>query len=186
MNDCNTRTKFDKSWDLLEAFFSREKERGILIPIDVEGICEFQNLKLIKCNSDEDFVGKVFQDNNGQAEIHVNMNENQYYPRYRFTLAHEIAHYNLHLRDGQEYRDNNLTLFRKEDNWNKEEAEANQFAAGLLMPIGAVVKKAKEILDDVDSIGRKDFIAQLADAFEVSNMAMEYRLINIGIIEPTS
>ena len=52
--------------------------------------------------------------------------------RYRFTIAHEIGHYVLHPRDNLDKTDNreHFTV------WNEagEEAEANIFAAELLMP----------------------------------------------------
>lgn len=168
----------------------------IILPIDIEDICAFQKIKLIKSNSDEDFIGKVTQSSDGIAVIEVNMNKNEFEPRYRFTIAHELAHFNLHLRDGlpQGYKDDDLTMFRKEDNWNKEESEANGFAASLLMPGDLIIKNIYNIYSGIfndsnvgsngASIKKGDLVRRLSIVFNVSSTAMEYRLINMGILDP--
>ncbi len=90
--------------------------------------------------------------------------------RQRFTIAHELGHFVL--GHGGAYRDSpdefSLT------NHNPLEIEANRFAAELLMPEDVlsylVVKK-----------GIND-IAKLADMLQVSQVAMQYRLKNLGWI----
>lgn len=181
-----TNDRFRTANELLHEFWER-CAITVQVPVDIEGICSFQGIKLVKDNSDDNFIGKVTQNTDGEVEIHINMNKNEFFPRYRFTLAHEIAHYNLHLRTGlfQEYRDTDETLFRKEDNWNPQEAEANRFAAQLLMPNEHMIVNALDIISKSD-INRRDFIRNMAIVFDVSNMAMEFRLINMGMIEPSS
>lgn len=61
---------------------------------------------------------------------------------------------------------------------DREEIDANQFAASLLMPAQFVRELVSKLL--VRRTGDA-VIASLAKAFEVSEQAMEYRLINLGL-----
>lgn len=94
--------------------------------------------------------------------------------RQRFTIAHEIGHIALaHSTNSQG------VLFR--DDVSKfmsgvvdyREVEANKFAAELLMPSSSV-----RLACNLENIT----ITKLADLFQVSGAAMEYRLINLGVI----
>lgn len=103
---------------------------------------------------------------------------NSFDPEYRqrFTLAHELGHMLL----GHEG-----TSFRKEESQNQKESieyivkerQANSFAANLLMP--------EKLLREVISSNSFDNATQrnrfLAEKFNVSYMAMEYRLTRLGI-----
>jgi Zn-dependent peptidase ImmA (M78 family) len=106
--------------------------------------------------------------------------------RQRFTISHEIAHYLLHVnKDSRKSRlfiDRGVT-FRRDENSStgdaKEEVEANQLGAALLMPRSLVhleVKKHDLDLDDDDAI------YLLAKRFHVSAAAMTHRLANLDLI----
>ena len=106
--------------------------------------------------------------------------------RQRFTISHEIAHYILHVskssRKSRLFIDRGVT-FRRDENSStgddREEVEANQFGAALLMPRSLVnleVKKHDLDLDDDDAI------SLLARRFHVSVSAMTHRLANLGLI----
>jgi Zn-dependent peptidase ImmA (M78 family) len=106
--------------------------------------------------------------------------------RQRFTISHEIAHYILHVkkssRTSRLFIDRGVT-FRRDENSStgddKEEVEANQLGAALLMPRSLVhleVKKHDLDLDDEDAI------YLLAKRFHVSAAAMTHRLANLGLI----
>lgn len=104
--------------------------------------------------------------------------------RQRFTIAHEIGHYMLHVKPSQSrlFVDR-FVAYRRDDEQNKgkdlEEIEANAFAAALLMPEALVrheITKQGFDLDDEDDVG------ELAKRFNVSSMAMSYRLINLGLL----
>lgn len=94
--------------------------------------------------------------------------------RRRFTIAHEIGHWVCQCDEGRVpppapilCRDADL-----DDAVNKErETEANNFAASLLMPEGAVREAAAEGLDP----------EQAASRFAVSDVAMTWRFHNLGI-----
>ena len=94
--------------------------------------------------------------------------------RRRFTVAHEIGHFALgHLKPGAtKCRD--FTSNFSSNSVNSEEREANSFAAQLLMPAKALKFIVTENqVTDVDV---------LAKTFGVSQVAMKYRLNNIGLV----
>ena len=109
--------------------------------------------------------------------------------RRRFTIAHEIGHYQLHQRE----RDNipafiDRTVYFRKGNFNNTshlmEMEANAYAAGLLMP-EILLDQYLEKHPQLDLEKTAD-IKMLAEEFEVSRPAMDYRLRNLGFVLPTS
>jgi Zn-dependent peptidase ImmA (M78 family) len=67
---------------------------------------------------------------------------------------------------------------------DNNEIEANAFAAEILMPRTFIEKELKKELADIeDDIEVDTVIKSLARTFQVSEQAMEYRLINLGIID---
>lgn len=95
----------------------------------------------------------------------------------RFALAHELAHY---LFDFNE--DVNLcyynTYFPNKEQDSMEESRANQFAANLLMPEKAFLKKYKEI-EKVN--GKADTVSALGHYFLVSPTAVLRRFKELSI-----
>ncbi len=90
--------------------------------------------------------------------------------RQRFTIAHELGHFIL--GHGGAYRDNPDEFSLA--NHNPLEIAANRFAAELLMPEDVLnYLVVKEGISD---------IAKLADILQVSQIAMQYRLKNLGWI----
>ncbi len=95
--------------------------------------------------------------------------------RQRFTVAHELGHYVLH-RDGhpEGMFDDDLNFLRTDGNIagdKEQEKEANLFAAELLMPENAV-RTAYESVKDISALAR---------LFAVSQEAMGYRVLNLGL-----
>lgn len=89
--------------------------------------------------------------------------------RQRFTIAHELGHYVLQHEDApRDYP----SQFSSSVGDPKERA-ANQFAAELLMPASAVRKVVES--------GRMQHVEELAQAFQVSPVAMNYRLTNLNL-----
>lgn len=86
--------------------------------------------------------------------------------RQRFSAAHELGHFALHRHlIGQTHQDN--YLLRAEGMSNHQEAEANRFAADLLMP--------RDLISQAMAAGRSS-VAELATLFNVSQIAMSIRL----------
>ncbi len=96
--------------------------------------------------------------------------------RKRFTKAHELAHFILHVSQGINYVFD-IDLFSRE----RLEREANAWAAELLMP-------TEQVLQDVDGIELSEpeeveqILSSLARKYEVSAEAMRWRLVNLNIL----
>lgn len=112
----------------------------------------------------------------------------QHHPhRQRFTIAHEIGHHRLH--DADAYLDGTATLrFRDGTSaagTDREEREANAFAAGLLMPADWIHDQFIKMITARRAVDEDTAIARLARRFDVSDQAMRFRLVNLGLIDPT-
>ena len=97
-------------------------------------------------------------------------------------MAHEVAHLVLH-------KGRPLVLDRVRLNFrdatssaatDAEEIEANQFAAAILMPADLVINEARRLLKDPSETDAS-IVPLLAQGFDVSDQAMGYRLINLGL-----
>lgn len=162
-------------------------------PIDVDSIAEFLGLAVIDDPTLEarDSIGEISFDG-VRPTIRMNPIQNSFRPRRRFTLAHEIGHFCLH-RDGHRsgFIDNQSTMSRTASYWDKSESEANNFAAQLLMPVSLIAEAGNSVLSrfKIDSgsadakIPQELFVEQMAEKFDVSTKAMEYRLLNLGILQ---
>jgi Zn-dependent peptidase ImmA (M78 family) len=105
--------------------------------------------------------------------------------RQRFTISHEIAHYLLHARrsgKAQLFIDKQVTHRRDDQSSagvNREEIEANQLGAALLMPRGLVQQEIQARDLDLDD---SEAIDLLAKRFQVSIAAMSNRLQNLRML----
>lgn len=107
------------------------------------------------------WAGAVQSDNTG-ATAWINAGDHPV--RRRFTLAHELGHLMLH-PTGVMFRDETFA-------GSPQEAQANNFAADLLMPLWMVQPIAEHVRYDVE---------RLIDIFGVSRQAMQIRLERFGI-----
>ena len=104
--------------------------------------------------------------------------------RQRFTLAHELAHVQLHRTDLEQAVHVDRGSLRRDGlaaaGVDATEIEANTFAAELLMPtdmlMAALNGRAVDLEDD-------KAIEALAKRFKVSEAAMRFRLDAIGELE---
>jgi transcriptional regulator with XRE-family HTH domain len=97
----------------------------------------------------------------------IAVNDQHVKSRQRFTLCHELGH---HLLGHTERFHLNLTDGAPAQDYRHERA-ANEFAADVLMP--------RKLLAAVDAAEIPTFA--LAEMFDVSEIAMGYRLLNLGI-----
>ncbi len=91
----------------------------------------------------------------------------------RFTIAHELGHYELHRNAFKHHHDTDASLefYFKEGN---QETEANQFASELLMP---------EKLFASACVGKKfgpEVLRSLADRFKTSITSVAYKFFDLG------
>lgn len=146
-------------------------------PVDLDQLCSELGIKLSRKRLPDTMSGKIERKDDNQFEITVNKTHGAY--RQRFTIAHEIGHFILHRHlMGTGISDN--TAYRSDDcemgNSNikaSHEAEANRFAAALLLPKELVVDRFNNVTQD---------IAKLAQYFEVSQQAMKIRLKTFRLI----
>ena len=110
------------------------------------------------------------------TRIFVAQSETPY--RKRFSLAHELGHYFLHLRGDAEIVDKRNYMFRERtpsagncNDSRAREVEANRFATALLMP-EEFVRAEWEVNPNVSA---------MAKIFKVSPEAMEYRIDDLDL-----
>ena len=126
----------------------------------------------------------LFHSDVQKFDIYVNRERPEV--RQYFTLAHEIGHYFLHkdsLKSKGTVTDadsifNGGILFREDNSLDgglntQQEAEANAFAASLLMPGYRVIESFEKIRD----------VQECAKLFKVSLIAMSVRLEKLNLVE---
>lgn len=134
-------------------------------PLDVAALASALGINLKSYPMSDDVSGHLCL-SNGKWEISIN---SLHHPkRQRFTLAHELGHYILHRWRCQNFEDKKL--FRNTDS-NPMEAEANEYAANLMMP-------ENEFRTFVQT--RSSKINDLADHFDVSAIAVRVRAKKLG------
>lgn len=161
-------------------------------PIDVDRIADLLGIRVVDkiFNKNPEIVGQIFFTDDKKPVVELNIAQNTYEPRRRFTLAHEIGHYCLHARRSElRFIDTKEKMSRSESYWDAHESQANSFAAMLLMPKSLIISEGKAILEDSknrnesgENVDAARFIDLMARKFNVSNVSMEYRLRNLGII----
>lgn len=129
--------------------------------------------------------------------------------RFRFTVAHEVGHWELHRHlylsgEGQAamFEGKDELIVCRSDDHQPIEWQADTFAGYLLMPKSMVFahwealhgsRKPYVAIDEIDDIKARyglgdderptvDIARQMATAFEVSAQAMQIRLIDLGLI----
>ena len=105
--------------------------------------------------------------------------------RQRFTIAHECGHLVLKHK-GDVFVDQ--TVMRRDARSSlaadPQEIAANQFAAELLMPADFVLAAVQRYQARRPELSPGLLVDELADEFQVSAQAMEYRLTNLGMFIP--
>lgn len=153
----------------IEDIIKKAKEEGLIdnYHTDIEKIVK-QNGLIVKREEMESAKSGYLKNINGKWVIGINSKHHS--KRQRFTIAHEFAHYILHIRDSNKgyYEDN--TFFRFEND-SSLEYKANEFAAQILMP--------QELVEDAIRTKSKK-ITELADLFDVSVQALKFRLQDLG------
>lgn len=154
-------------------------------PVPVEIIAKKIGAKLsfAPFKGEEDVSAILYRDDKTTV---IGVNSAHSNTRQRFSIAHEIGHLTLHHKKKLfvdkvvrvDFRDRTSSLAI-----DKEEIEANAFAAELLMPHEFIRKEISRRLSRRRSSPTKDeLIDALARTFKVSPQAMEYRLNNLGIL----
>lgn len=143
------------------------KRNGLAsVPLDVAGVARLLGIKTIEEPMDDDVSGFLERRADGW---YAGVNSYHHPVRKRFTLAHEIGHFVLHRNEQQTFKDR--TFARRANDPTAMERQADAFAASLLMPENAVKWEIANGLRNLND---------LANAFNVSSLAMRYRLQSLG------
>lgn len=144
------------------------------IPMPVVSLANDLNIQIYETDDFNNSESGSIVKENGVYVIYVNTRHSP--RRKRFTIAHEIGHFLLHKSklDNEEteiidtVRNVEIgvsSLQRAENNRNKEEFAANDFAASLLMPKEEFIK----------SWNKERSIEEVAEKFKVSREAVLIR-----------
>ena len=144
-------------------------------PTDVYRVAGSLGIKILLTKFDRDDVSGVLIRKGDDILIGVNVDHSS--NRQRFTIAHEIGHFLLHMIKPI-FVDQVILRFRDDvssEGCDLEEIEANVFAAELLMPEFFILRDigSLDIWDD-------ESIQRLAREYDVSLQSLAYRLSNLG------
>lgn len=138
------------------------------LPIDPIHIAQRYGIEVLR---DEELAGSsnsgrcVITDTGGKVII---VNPSDPASRQRFTIAHELGHA---LLDKEGVHERNERIYNL-DNYRKNEAKMNRFAASLLMPESSVMQAFQ--------LGKN--LEEMANIFGVSQTAMRIRLVRLGVL----
>jgi Zn-dependent peptidase ImmA (M78 family) len=149
-------------------------------PVPVEQIAVDEGAQVVRSPSSGQESGFLLRD--GHRTL-IGLNSRDTDRRQRFTIAHELGH--LHLHKGRPLIvDHSVRVNRRNDvssaATDREEIDANAFAAALLMPEKFIMEAVHRHLDR-GIVTQDELTQQLANEFEVSAQAMSWRLINLNI-----
>jgi len=133
-------------------------------PVPLSAILDHLNYHWVQFQPNEKTAGVAGAVNHQQHRVYTNAYDIP--QRQRFTAAHEIGHIVLH--EGENVVDLRVTTTP----YDTPEADANSFAAELLMPEG----KFRELREK-----KKYTRSQLADFFGVSHQSVEVRLNKLSL-----
>jgi Zn-dependent peptidase ImmA (M78 family) len=149
-------------------------------PVDVEAVAQKLGAQVVYGDLEDDMSGFLLRE---KKVVTIAVNKSHHPNRQRFTIAHECGHLHLHADQGDRlwvdkayttvfYRDATSSTGDK-----LAEIQANQFAAGLLMPEDLLEEHLTQEMSDID-------IFRLALRFQVSEQAMTLRLVSLGLLAP--
>jgi len=165
------------------SFIERNSERLLVdndllsAPVNVTALAKKLNI-VLKSKDLDDNVSGVFFGKDDKKVIVINKSQGK--KRKRFSIAHEIGHCVLHHENNPYFIDKVSFHFRNgvsSSGEDKMEREANHFGAALLMPRSLVDSEISNLRLVENSVNP---IKELAKIFDVSEIAMAYRLANLG------
>jgi Zn-dependent peptidase ImmA (M78 family) len=171
---------------LVGSLLSRHNVQGP--PVNVKNIAISEGLQVFEMPLSGDVSGALLR-SNGASIIAVHDGDPP--NRRRFSIGHELAHHFLSHEGEGEHLDWKFTVLRRDGKSSQatdaHEIEANFFAASLLMPKDFLRKDVAQFarFNGEAALGEGD-IQELARRYEVSKLAMSYRLVSLGLIDPNS
>lgn len=152
------------------------------VPVAIEVLAHRLKLTTDAASLGDNISGLLVVENGRGA---IGYNSDHAPVRQRFTVAHEIAHYLLHVkvnRQSQLFIDR-YVAFRSDavssTGNDRDEVEANRLGAALLMPESLLREQIKKHDLDLDD---EEAVTLLAKQFHVSTIAMTNRLTSLGLL----
>jgi len=144
-------------------------------PINVERIARNLGIRIQFAPFDGELSGMAFI-KDGIPIIGINSLHHPH--RQRFTLAHELAHIQLHREEIEAKVHVDMGVLRRDSlasaGVDQFEIQANTFASELLIPEDLLEEILAGRSLDIEDV---DMVASLAKRFKVSEAAMKYRLL---------
>jgi Zn-dependent peptidase ImmA (M78 family) len=155
-------------------------ESGARPPVDVYRVARARGIDVLQQELEESVSGVLVIRASGPV---IGVNQGHPKNRQRFTIAHELGHWELHKHAGSVFIDTTSVFYRDQassDGSKTQEIEANRFAAALLMPHKALEEAVG--WQPVDPLDEETF-RRLAARFGVSTQALGFRLVRLGLVE---
>ena len=152
-------------------------------PVPVEKIAKALGVQVQGVPFDDDLSGLIYID--GKKPI-IAVNSRHHLNRRRFTIAHELGHFVLHKEAlaGQIHVDRGFRVLMRDgtsaSGTDGREIEANQFAAELLMPKSFVLTEVRR--KKTRSPDETTPLLAIAKRFQVSEQALQFRMLNLGLV----
>jgi Zn-dependent peptidase ImmA (M78 family) len=145
-------------------------------PVLVEDLAHSMGITVRLAPLEDELSGMIFM-KEGRPIIVVN----SIHPRnrQRFTIAHELGHYELHMSDigSHIHVDKKYFVMARDGSssrgFDPKEIEANRFAAELLVPREFLIAEIRGRIVDVED---EEVVAELARTFQVSPQMMAIRI----------
>jgi Zn-dependent peptidase ImmA (M78 family) len=155
-------------------------------PVPIDRVATEEGLPIIEHALQGEVSGALIRSNGVSA---IAVNSAHHLNRRRFTIAHELAHSKLGHKGDQDHIDWKFTVLRRDGKSSEasdiQEIEANIFAANLLMPREFLLKDLKLQAGSNGEVElSENQLSALAKKYQVSATAMNFRLINLGLISP--
>lgn len=158
-------------------------------PVPVDCLIRSHGIVIARKRFDDETSGLIYVDAKTNNVV-VGLNVSHSKTRQRFTLAHELGHFLLHKQNGGGLHVDDRDFFIKfrdhhsSDGSDREEREANAFAAELLMPSSFLGRDAGKLQEGL-SFSDETAVRELASRYGVSIQALSFRLVNLGLIDAT-
>ena len=168
----------DKAQELLD-------ETGLSqVPVPVEQIAKKLGVDVVYEPAPDSVSGMLFREGD---VARIGVNSSHAHVRQRFTIAHELGHLRLH--PGRKmFVDKAVRIDLRDERsstaTDKQEIEANGFAANLLMPVSLLVEEAERFFKRNSNASVDELATAMAERFDVSVQAMRIRLANLGVCDP--
>lgn len=138
------------------------------VPVNVELLAKSLGIDVVHSNLDDETSGMIEMTSNNRYRIVVNSNHPS--TRQRFTIAHELGHYFYHrhligngISDDRAYRSSVSGVYANTAIGRREETQANQFAATILMPMEPIRRLQSELrINDPAEMARRIGVSEQA------------------------